>query len=64
LFLVEAGTDHRRQFFDGGLNAGEAAFCPIYRADDRMDVGVDESGQYQLALASTLLALISILTGR
>ena len=40
LFLVEAGTDHRRQCFDGGLNAGEAASCPIYRADDRMDVGV------------------------
>src|SRR5262249_9462804 len=50
LVLGKALLDSRSQRFNGGLDAGEAAFRPIYSADDRMDVGVDKSGQHQLAL--------------
>ncbi len=49
LILGEAVLDDRLQHIDRRFHAGKAAFGAVERADDGMDVSVDEPRQYQLA---------------
>ena len=49
VILGKAVPDHWLQRLDGGFDAGKAAFGAIQRADDRMDVRVDQAWQHQFA---------------
>ena len=49
LVLGEAILDDRLQRVDRCLHPGKAAFGAVERADDGMDVGVDQARQHQLA---------------